>query len=66
MLICSGALTMQLSGQIEQRTEAHTEVMSTEVADLIFCFSTGLFFSTINLLLSQVLSRSGSGFKSCD
>lgn len=44
VLICSGALTMQLSGQIEQETEAHTEVMSAEVADLIFRFSTGFFF----------------------
>lgn len=68
VLICSGALTMQLSGQIEQETEAHTEVMSAEVADLIFCFSTGFFsfFFTINLVLSQVSSCSGSGFKSCD
>lgn len=68
VLICSGALTMQLSGQIEQETEAHTEVMSAEVADLILCFSTGFFFFffTINLVLSQVSSCSGSRFKSCD
>lgn len=51
VLICSGALTVQLSGQIKQKTEAHTEVMSAEVADLIFCFSTGFFFFFLQLIL---------------
>lgn len=36
VLICSGVLPRQLSGQTERRTEAHVEVLATKVVSLIF------------------------------
>lgn len=36
VIICSGVLPRQLSGQTEHSTEAHVEVLATEVANLTF------------------------------
>lgn len=51
ILICSGVLARQLSGQTEHRTEAHVEVLATEVANLIF-----LHFHYFLILLLLILS----------